>query len=234
MRKSLALFICSVKQGFFMTLSIIEHNPSGSVNYSVICLHGLGASGYDLAPLAQTFDLPGVRFVFPTAPAIPITMNQGMEMPAWYDIKSLDFNSRAHLPDLNDSIAAVHALIADEQSKQGIAPENIFIMGFSQGGAMALEVGLHYSQKLAGIISLSAYAPRADKSFENLSSANSGTPIFQAHGKQDSVVPLAAGEFAKDKLLALGYSPDWHTYDMAHEISISEVTDIKQWFLKRV
>lgn len=217
-----------------MTLSIIEHNPNGPVSYSVICLHGLGASGYDLAPLAQTFNLPGVRFVFPTAPAMPITMNQGMEMPAWYDIKTLDFNSRAHLPDLEDSIVAVHALIADEQSKQGIAPENIFIMGFSQGGAMALEVGLHYSQKLAGIISLSAYAPRSEKSFENLSPANSKIPIFQAHGKQDGVVPLAAGEFVKDKLQALDYALDWHTYDMAHEICLSEVTDIKQWFLKRI
>lgn len=217
-----------------MSLSIIERNPNGPINYSVICLHGLGASGYDLAPLAQTFNLQGVRFVFPTAPAMPITMNQGVEMPAWYDIKNLNFNSRAHQPDLVDSIESVHALIADEQSKQGIAPENIFVMGFSQGGAMALEVGLHYSQQLAGIVSLSAYAPRAEATFENLSSTNKGTPLFQAHGKQDSVVPLSAGEFAKDKLLALGYSLEWRAYDMAHEICIAEISDIKQWFSTRV
>lgn len=217
-----------------MTLHIIEHTPNEPIHYSVICLHGLGASGDDLAPLAQEFNLPGVRFVFPTAPTIPITVNHGMRMPAWYDITTMDFNARTGAPELTPMIQEIHTLIANEQSQHGIAPENVFLMGFSQGGAMAIEIGLHFPEKIAGIVALSCYAPRGEHTFEMLAEANSQTPVFLAHGERDDVVPLSAGESLRDNLIQRAYSVDWHGYPMRHDICGAEISDIKKWFERRL
>lgn len=213
-------------------LKIIEHNPAGTATHTVICLHGLGASGGDLAPLARELNLPNVRFVFPEAPSIPVTLNQGYLMPAWYDIRSLDFSSdlRSDHDGVNSAGESIKRLIANEQASYGIKPENIFLMGFSQGGSIALELGLHYDKKLAGIIGLSTLPAKGTKTFDGLSIENKSTPLFLAHGQQDMVVPFQVGELVQNKLSQLGYDIAWKSYPMGHEILPQELSDLKQWF----
>lgn len=213
-------------------LKIIEDNPAGIATHTVICLHGLGASGNDLVPLARELSLPNVRFVFPEAPSIPVTLNQGYSMPAWYDIRSLDFSSdlRSDHDGVNNACESIKGLIANEQASYGIKPENIFLMGFSQGGSIALELGLHYDKKLAGIIGLSTLPAKGTKTFDSLSIENKSTPLFLAHGQQDMVVPFQVGELVQNKLSQLGYDAIWKSYSMGHEILPQELSDLKQWF----
>lgn len=215
-------------------LKIIEHNPANSPTHTVICLHGLGASGDDLAPLARELNLPNVRFVFPEAPSIPVTLNQGYLMPAWYDIRSLDFSSdlRSDHDGVNKACDSIKGLIANEQASYGIKPENIFLMGFSQGGSIALELGLHYDKRLAGIVGLSSLPAKGAKTFEGLSMENQSAPIFLAHGQQDMVVPYQVGELVRNKLNQLNYLIAWKSYSMGHEISPQELADLRQWFLQ--
>ena len=217
-------------------MKIIEHNPPSTPTHSIICLHGLGASGDDLAPLARELNLPKVRFIFPEAPSIPVTLNQGGLMPAWYDIRGLDFSSdlRSDHHGVNQSCDVVKTLIANEQASFGISPENIFLMGFSQGGSVALELGLHYGKQLAGIIGLSTLPAKGRQTFEGLTKESKTTPIFLAHGQQDSVVPYEVGELIRNKLASLDYNIAWHDYPMGHTILPQELSDLQSWIMMRI
>jgi phospholipase/carboxylesterase len=210
-------------------MSSIEHNPAEAITHTVICLHGLGASGSDLLPIAKQLNLPGVRFVFPSAKEISVTLNQGYRMPAWYDIKSMHFSSefRSDHKGVDEACETVKALIADEQAAYGLGTEAIFLMGFSQGGSIALELGLHYTKKLAGIIGLSTLPAKGMKTFEGMSSENEATSIFLAHGSQDQVVPFSVGELLVKQLKERPLTS--HCYPMGHEICQQELLDIKQY-----
>jgi phospholipase/carboxylesterase len=202
-------------------------------------MHGLGASGDDFAAIVPELDLtgcPAIRFIFPHAPQIPVTVNGGYVMPAWYDIFGTELGAGAIRKEddagIRKSQADIEALIADQVSK-GIKPEHIVIAGFSQGCAMALHTGLRHKEKLAGIMALSGYLPLAGTVEAEANAANKSTPIFMAHGTQDPVVVIERAESSNAKLKALGYNVDWHTYPMPHSVHSREIADISA-FLKRV
>jgi phospholipase/carboxylesterase len=211
----------------------IESGPNPTA--AVIWLHGLGADGNDFATVVPQLQLNGcqaIRFVFPHAPVMPVTVNGGYVMPAWYDILGANLLSQQDAVGIKRSEHAIAALL-DRELDRGISHENIVLAGFSQGCAMALHTGLRYKQKLAGIVALSGYLPLADTLAHERSQANLNTPIFIAHGTQDPVVVMDRGEVSKNALIALGYSVQWKTYIKGHSVHPDELADISK-FLRDV
>jgi phospholipase/carboxylesterase len=197
----------------------------------VIWLHGLGADGNDFVPIVHELDLrdcPAIRFVFPHAPTMPVTVNGGYVMRAWYDILGNDIVQRQDEAGLRKSQALVEQLIARERSR-GIAADRIVLAGFSQGCAMTLQTGLRHSEKLAGMLCLSGYLPIYDKAATERHPANQHTPIFMAHGRQDPIVPMQAATLSRDFLKTLGYDVEWHEYVMPHSVCPHEIQDIGKW-----
>ncbi|NKF51602.1 carboxylesterase [Shewanella sp. WXL01] len=213
---------------------IIE--PSVSAQCCVIWLHGLGDSGAGFAPVVPVLNLPAnhaIRFVFPHAPEQPVTINGGMTMRSWYDIKSMDLHDRADIQGVLESEVKVRALI-NEQIEQGIASDKIILAGFSQGGVMSLFTGLRFDKPLAGIMALSCYLPAGDKLPQDLADANRATPILQHHGEQDEVVPLFAGKMAYDAVAKAGYTSQWQTYPMGHSVLPQQLTTIGEWIVDKL
>ena len=210
--------------------------PATPASASVIWLHGLGADGHDFVPIVPELKLPatpGVRFVFPHARVRPVTLNMGMRMRAWYDIKTLTAEGRADEEGLRDSIAVLAQCIATERAG-GIASERIVIAGFSQGAAVALHGALRHAERLAGILALSCYLPLQAQLAGELSEANRSTPIFMCHGQQDPVLPLALGVMACNWLRSSGYRVEWKEYPMQHQVCLPEIQDISAWLRARL
>lgn len=216
-------------------LPFVDVNPtSGEPDALVIWLHGLGDSGNGFAPIVAELDLPAsahIRFVFPHAPVRPITINNGMPMRGWYDIKSLDFNQRADMPGVLESAEAVTALLDSEMSS-GIPSERVVLAGFSQGGVIALHVAARLPIKLAGVIALSTYLSQPEALASEATSVNKDTPFFCGHGTHDDVVPLNMGKAAFDTLTAAGYQPEWYEYPMQHNVCAPQLQDLSRWFAK--
>ncbi len=213
----------------------VEIAADGEHRWSVIWLHGLGADGHDFEPIAGELHLPadhGVRFVFPHAPERPVTLNAGMRMRAWYDLTGAEFSARDDSEGIRASAALIEALIARERAR-GIGAERIVLAGFSQGGALALHTGLRHPQRLAGIVALSAYLPLADGLEAELAGANRLTPVFQAHGEQDTVVPLDLAAWSYRRLAAVRPAPEWRTYRMDHGVCAEEIADLRRWLLEQ-
>lgn len=211
---------------------IIE--PSSNATRCVIWLHGLGDSGAGFSPIVPVLNLPAdhqIRFIFPHAPEQAVTINQGVVMRSWYDIKSMDLHNRADITGVMESEKRLHALI-QEQIDSGIAADKIVLAGFSQGGVISLFSGLRYPQKLAGILAMSCYLPSPDKLPTELSPANQQTPIMQYHGEQDEVVPVSAGKMANTLLVDAGYAAQWVTYPMPHTVVAEQLADISTWLQK--
>lgn len=216
-------------------LPYVEVNPSGTADAVVIWLHGLGDSGNGFAPIVPQLELPGsmaIRFVFPHAPTIPVTINGGMQMPAWYNIKSLSFEDRADMEGVERSAKQVEQLIQAEIDK-GIPSERIVLAGFSQGGVISYYVSLRLQQKLAGILTLSTYMCDKDQSRTNWSDINKDTPVFASHGAYDEMVPIALGKSAFMNLEEAGYNARWQQYPMQHNVHMSQLTDISKWLQER-
>lgn len=212
-------------------LDCIEIQPPATADAAVIWLHGLGADGNDFRPIVDELGLGtdhGVRFVFPNAPVRPVTINNGMAMRAWYDIKGMDIADKQDRPGIETSSAEIDGLIARE-IEAGIAPERIILAGFSQGGAVALHAGLRYHRRLAGIMALSTYLPLAEQLPGEAAQANQGMAIFMAHGNADPVVPMTLGSASRDALSAAGYAVDWHEYPMQHQVCMPQIGDIARW-----
>ncbi len=212
--------------------------PSAAPVASIIVLHGLGADGNDFVPIAQELDLAAigpVRFVFPSAPVRPVSLNGGYRMRAWYDIfppANEPGKDRAEdAPGLRDAAALVQGLL-DREASRGVPPARTVLMGFSQGCAMTLMAGLRAPQRLAGLAGLSGYLPLAATTAAERSEANRDVPIFLAHGVHDPMVMLDRGEATRDVLQSLGYDVDWHTYPMAHSVCAEEVQDLNDWLLR--
>ncbi|RZL60834.1 MAG: alpha/beta hydrolase [Variovorax sp.] len=213
----------------------IEIETAPNPTATVIVMHGLGADGNDFVPIAKELDLAGagpVRFVFPNAPSIPVTVNGGYVMPAWYDIAVADLVVREDEAGLRRSQAAIESLIAKEKGR-GIGAGRIVLAGFSQGSAMALMTGLRHAERLAGIVGLSGYLPIAATTAAERHGANHATPLFMAHGTRDGIVPIARARQSRDALLALGYAVEWREYPMEHSVSMEEISDLGA-FLRRV
>jgi phospholipase/carboxylesterase len=210
----------------------IETRPNPEV--AVIWLHGLGADGNDFVPLVNELDLsglPGIRFVFPHAKTMPVTINGGYVMRAWYDISNADLSRREDEGGLRSSQRDVEALIAREKAR-GIPASRIILAGFSQGCAMTLQTGMRHPEKLAGMLCLSGYLPLAGVAAEERSLESLGTPIFMAHGRQDGVVPFSRAQQSHEALKAMGYQVEWHEYMMQHSLCLEEVQDISKWLRK--
>jgi len=213
-------------------LETIEIETGPNPTASVIWLHGLGASGDDFVPIVRELDLAGmqdIRFVFPHAPTMPVTINNGYVMRAWYDIIGADLSRREDEKGLRASQAMVEQLIAQEKAR-GIPAERIVLAGFSQGCAMTIQTGLRHPEKLAGLLCLSGYVPLHTTIAEERHSSNQATPIFMAHGRGDQVIPIIRAEQSRDLLRSLGYEVEWHEYLMPHSVCQEEVDDISAWF----
>jgi len=196
---------------------------------SVVWLHGLGADGHDFAPIVPELRLPfAARFVFPHAPLRPVTINGGMTMRAWFDILTLERGGLEDAAGIESSSASVARLI-DAECARGFAAENIVLAGFSQGGALALHLGLRYKQQLRGIIALSCFVPLAQRLASQANAAYAKLPIFMAHGIQDNVIAQSFAQTGRDQLIAAGFAPQWHSYAMGHGVCPQEINDISVW-----
>lgn len=218
------------------TADAVVLTPAAPATASVIWLHGLGADGHDFVPIVPELKLPaspGIRFVFPHAPMRPVTLNMGMRMRAWYDIKTLTAEGRADEAGLRESLARVAALIAAERAL-GIDSRRIVIAGFSQGAATALHAALRHPEPLAGVLALSCYLPLQATLASELAEANKATPILMCHGQQDPVLPLALGLAACNWLRAAGYRVEWKEYPMQHQVCLPEIQDVAAWLSGRL
>jgi phospholipase/carboxylesterase len=217
-----------------MPLETIEIETGDKPRATILLMHGLGADGNDFVPIAKELDLASVgpvRFVFPNAPIMPVTINGGYRMPAWYDILGTDIARREDEQGLRTSQAAIEVLLAREKER-GIPASRIVLAGFSQGCAMTLMTGLRHAEKLAGLVCLSGYLPLAAVTAAERHSANAATPIFQAHGQQDSVIAIDRAAASRDALQALGHPVEWHDYPMPHSVCMEEIADLNRWLLK--
>jgi phospholipase/carboxylesterase len=215
-------------------LETIESETGPQPRATIIVLHGLGADGNDFVPIAHELALDAVgpvRFVFPHAPVIPVTINNGYRMRAWYDILGADLVRREDEAGLRQSLASVLALLARE-NERGIPSERIVLAGFSQGCAMALLAGVRHVSRLAGIVGLSGYLPLAAVTAAERNQANADTPIFLGHGSLDNVVAVQRGRESRDVLKALGHPVEWHEYPIAHSVNMEEIQDLNRWLLK--
>ena len=216
-------------------LQTIEKETGPHPAVSIIWMHGLGADANDFVPMLHELDLaglPAIRFIFPNAETMPVTVNGGYVMRAWYDIVATDLGRQEDEAGLRASQAKVEALIARENAR-GVPSERIILAGFSQGCAMTLQTGLRQKSKLAGLLCLSGYVPIAAKAAVEHTPESKATPIFMVHGRMDPVIPIARALASRDLLQQWGYSVEWHDYPMPHSLCAEEVDHISAW-LKRV
>ena len=207
-------------------------DDSHDVRASVIWLHGLGADGYDFAPVVDRLNLAQVRFILPHAPSMAVTRNNGYVMPAWYDLYAHSESQEEDLAGITRSEDYINSLIENE-IKRGIASDKIVLAGFSQGGAIALHSATRYPKKLAGVLALSTYLPLKATLAKQAHAANLATPIFMAHGRADDIISLDRALASRLSLQESGFSVQWHEYAMAHSVCAEEINDIRL-FLTRL
>ena len=222
------------------THSQTEHEvtlePAVPAFASVVLLHGLGADGTDFVPIVDELRLPDalpVRFVFPHAPLRPVTVNAGYVMRAWYDIRSFTPEGRADASGLAQSVGRVNGYLRHEIAR-GVAASRIVLAGFSQGGAVALAAGLRFPDPLAGILALSTYLPFPQTLAAERSVANADVRILMCHGRHDPVVHVTLGQEARDVLIGLNYTVEWHEYPMQHEVCTAEISEVGRWLKERL
>lgn len=208
-------------------------NPTAPIRRTLIWCHGLGADGHDFVPMAQALNLPAshaTRFIFPHAPLMPVTLNGGYIMRAWFDIFDVRIDARIDEPGIAASQKRLHDLIENERA-QGLSTQQIYLGGFSQGAVMALATGLTYPEPLGGLVALSGFLPHPNTLLTQPNHANAHTPIFMAHGLEDEIVPYALGEASRVALNQAGYRLTWHDYEMGHHVCPEEVNDLRNWLM---
>jgi len=212
-------------------LPVVELKTGSLHTHTIIWMHGLGADGNDFVQIVNELRLPQgkqIKFIFPHAPERPVTINNGYVMRAWYDISNTNCEDEL---GIRNSQKAIDALI-DNEIQNGIVSHNIILAGFSQGGVMALQVGIRHTSQLGGIIALSCYLPLADQFVDEAESVNATIPIYMSHGSQDLVIPISRAVTSKEKLLAANYPVEWYEYPMAHSVCMEEIEDISHWLLR--
>ncbi|MCH7741676.1 MAG: carboxylesterase [Proteobacteria bacterium] len=211
-------------------LEHIEIEPAREALASVIWLHGLGADGHDFEPIVAELGLPEslpVRFIFPHAPVRPITINGGEEMRAWYDF--IPHSETSGGEDIIQSAAEVR-LFLEREIERGIAPDRIILAGFSQGGVIALQTGLRYEHRLAGILALSTHLHDVSSTESELTDANLAIPVMMAHGTMDPMIPIMRAATSRENLIRLGYDVRWFDYPMGHQVCVDEIEEISRFF----
>ncbi|MCW5566991.1 MAG: dienelactone hydrolase family protein [Dokdonella sp.] len=222
-------------QGGTALLDTIERETGAGPEWSVLWLHGLGADGSDFVPILPELvrrDWPAIRFVFPHAPVRAVTINGGVRMRAWYDIRDVDLANRADEQGVLESVAQVTALV-DREVARGVPASRIFLAGFSQGGAITLAAGLRRQEPLAGLVGLSTYLPGAQAAAAALADAARAQPLFMGHGTQDPVVPFVAGEQSAAWMRRHGFEVEFHRYPMPHSVCAEEIRDLGDWMSRR-
>lgn len=209
-------------------LETLELGSRENANASIIWLHGLGADGHDFEPIVTALDLPEVRFILPHAPYRVVTLNNGYEMRAWYDIYGLSPDSPQDEPGIRQSQNEIEALISLEKTR-GIEARRIVLAGFSQGGAIALHTALRHEDSLAGVLALSSYLPLKTRLKDEAHIANQGLPIFMAHGSFDNIISMETAQLSAQLLLSRNYRLAWHEYAMAHSVCNEEIADIRNF-----
>ncbi|MDB5897160.1 MAG: Carboxylesterase [Ramlibacter sp.] len=215
-------------------LDVIEAESGDNPTATILILHGLGADGNDFVPVAEELQLDAVgpvRFIFPHAPMIPVTINGGFRMRAWYDILGTEEKGVQDATGLHRSRQLVEALLKREKER-GIAANRIVLAGFSQGCALSLLTGLRHGERLAGIAGLSGYLPLAETTAAERHPANNDTPIFLAHGTHDEMIALERAEATRDALQRLGYPVEWHEYLMGHSVTPLEIEELNAWLVR--
>jgi phospholipase/carboxylesterase len=213
----------------------IEHATGDDPRWSVLWLHGLGADGSDFVPIVPELLRPGwpaLRFVFPHAPVRAVTINGGMPMRAWYDIRDMDLSNRADAEGVAQSVTQVDALIAREAGR-GVPASRVLLAGFSQGGAITLAAGVRRREPLAGLIALSTYLPLGAATLQAMDPAARAQPVFMAHGMHDPVVPYTGGKRSRDALRDAGFDVEWNAYPMAHQVCGEEIAALSAWMARR-
>jgi len=217
-------------------LPFVDVKPAGQADAAVVWLHGLGDSGDGFAPIVPELRLPkssGIRFLFPHAPVRPITINGGMQMRGWYDIKTWDLNDRADETGVRESASAVTALL-DKLIEQGIPASRILLAGFSQGGVIALHLLPRLPYKLAGVMALSTYMAVPGKLKEEMTGATKSTAVLVNHGTHDEVVPYSAGQAAFNALKFAGFTVSWAEYRMGHSVCPQQIADISRFIQQQL
>jgi phospholipase/carboxylesterase len=215
-------------------LEHIQIETNDNPDIAIIWMHGLGADGNDFVPMVRELDLtglPGIRFIFPHANTMPVTINNGYVMRSWYDITGLELGRREDENGLRASQKDIEAFIEREKAR-GIPASRIILAGFSQGCAMTIQTGLRHPERLAGLLCLSGYVPLSASLATERTDASQSTPIFMAHGRYDNVVPFNRAEASRDLLVSLGYQVEWHEYAMQHTLCLEEVQHISAWLKK--
>jgi phospholipase/carboxylesterase len=204
-------------------------HPKTAATAAVIWLHGLGADGHDFIPIVPELNIDdlAIRFIFPHAPVRPVTLNRGMHMPAWFDIHEISPAAKQDEAGIQKAGEEINALI-ELQHQQHIPYDRILLVGFSQGGALALYTALTSPHQLAGAIGLSTYLPPIP-AIKNALTTKDPFPIFLAHGTQDPIVPLEAGEMTHELLTSQNFPVTWHTYKMAHQVCAQEIKEMATW-----
>jgi phospholipase/carboxylesterase len=216
-------------------LRAVEIETGGAVRSAIVWMHGLGADGHDFEPIVPHLGLKdrGVRFVFPHAPRRAVTINGGLLMPAWFDVRSQDFGADIDASGIRASVVQVEGLIAREKER-GVPAERIVLAGFSQGGVIALCTALRHPERLAGVLGLSTFLPAEALVEGDLSAANAGLPVFMGHGDEDPMIPIEWAEAARDRLQTLSYPVTWKSYPMAHQVCAEEIADLASWIRERL
>lgn len=218
------------------TEQAVTLEPAGEAGASIIWLHGLGADGHDFVPIVPELRLPqalAVRFIFPQAPVRPVTINNGMHMRAWYDIRGFTPDIPEDEPGLRASARLVDELV-EQQAGDGVDTRRIVLAGFSQGGVIALHAGLRSAQPLGGVLGLSTYLGLRGSLASEASSVNAQVPILMCHGRQDGVIPLERAQRSRDLLRGAGYQVEWQEYPMQHEVCMAEIAAISRWLESRL
>ncbi|WP_415882329.1 alpha/beta hydrolase [Neptuniibacter sp. QD34_54] len=216
--------------------TLVSVEPQGEAKACVIWLHGLGADGFDFQPIVPYLRLPenlNVRFLFPHAEVMPVTVNGGMEMRAWYDILEMNIDRKVDKASLLKSSQRIANLV-NEQIAQGIPADKILLVGFSQGGAVAYQTALTFAEPLAGLVALSTYMATEEEIEASRTDANKELPIWVAHGTVDQVVPVQLGEQAYANLENMNYQPSWNAYPIGHEVAIEEIEALGRWMSQRL
>ncbi len=215
-------------------LPCVEIGPAEGADASVVWLHGLGADGHDFEPIVPLLglDTKRVRFLFPHAPRIPVSINMGMVMPAWYDIRSPDLDREPDFTGIKRSADQAQALLEREHAR-GVPWERIVLAGFSQGGAIALHLGLRLPHRLAGLLALSTYLLLPEETAKERRPENEQTPILVMHGTLDPMVACERGELAAGLLKEWGYPVEWQSYPMEHQVIPEQLKTIGDWLKNR-